>query len=1072
MKKIIAFASLLMVCISLAAQTKVTAPLVRNNSADNTYGTHIDSLGYGGMIAFHDTLTRNSFPAALRKVGMLVGVDTLVYQLQGGIANINWVEIGGVTNFLGPYLSVTGRNVSVVNLIDSLRRNPDDTNYVQALKNGVWQTQFYIPPPGGSVFSTGLKFVEGINLDDTTVTIVPLIIWERNSVADSQLVPSVFEIKPLDSGYYQTILLYIDSTNVIDSVQGNIDTVSTIIPVLPPHGILITQVNIFGDEITVPGAAITSNFWTSDGTLNNITSGTGKIGTSSNTSWRIYTNFTERMRVDSLGRVSIGAQPTVSANFLFDVYGTSRFQNNVRFGGNDNFFYGTDPKIFFAPSTGVQWNLTNELNNSIVQKFGFAVFHNSPIHYSGTVNRAFNILQIDPIIANSYNVIGDTLRAIFVNPRGDSLFGTNYIAFENNFGNVILSKDSGRVGIHNSHPNFTFDVNGSVAIKFDSIPVTTGETYNLVADHLTGQIKKQLAGAGGTVTQQIAFDNSVTAADNPTINGHGNDFLIDSSDIYLYTYGPGGLVSAIDNTSLILKFERHTDSTDVTISITDSVAFINNYYTNHLGQQSGKGINVQASSIEFVSQPNTLNNILFRQLDTVLSTPTYIAAFVGDALVKVAYPSGGGSAWNLTGNSGTDSATNFVGTTDNVSLNFKTNNQTRLTVDNNGNVGIATQEIHALFEVGNRLLYVDTVNHIIGAGFSNAPSLALDNNNWGLGDNANSKSLISGRTGEKDIFFSTDGNIVATIDSFGHFAIGLGLTTTNYSLEAIDEIHAQKFSAGNAPQTYFDSTGIRTFSNDAPVATYSESLNQYYYANGSFVFDASTDLFGFGTYDLSSGNKLNVGGNIYSQGAFFVVDNNFGVVASETANGYTGFFANGTENDVSAEIRVGDFPALYINNSKNVGIGTSSPDSARLVVNGGITTDSIRIGNDWFYTKKITLTPTDIYNAFTTPILAIDLPGVGNVIEIISASAWLEFNTTIYDNDANISLWNNIGDGTNLGDWGVTTFAPANQWAKFNINNNILETFNNQPIYLKATVDNTTGDSPIHVTIYYKINKL
>ncbi|WP_265429732.1 hypothetical protein [Chryseobacterium sp. YIM B08800] len=42
------------------------------------------------------------------------------------------------------------------------------------------------------------------------------------------------------------------------------------------------------------------------------------------------------------------------------------------------------------------------------------------------------------------------------------------------------------------------------------------------------------------------------------------------------------------------------------------------------------------------------------------------------------------SSWSLTGNSGTNASTNFLGTTDNKSLIFKTNNLERLIIDNNG----------------------------------------------------------------------------------------------------------------------------------------------------------------------------------------------------------------------------------------------------------------------------------------------------------------------------------------------------------------------------------------------------
>lgn len=46
--------------------------------------------------------------------------------------------------------------------------------------------------------------------------------------------------------------------------------------------------------------------------------------------------------------------------------------------------------------------------------------------------------------------------------------------------------------------------------------------------------------------------------------------------------------------------------------------------------------------------------------------------------------------WRTSGNAGTVQATNFVGTTDNVGLSFRTNNVIRQTIDNTGNVGIGT----------------------------------------------------------------------------------------------------------------------------------------------------------------------------------------------------------------------------------------------------------------------------------------------------------------------------------------------------------------------------------------------
>ncbi|MQP25458.1 hypothetical protein GFJ94_10315 [Flavobacterium sp. LMO8] len=46
--------------------------------------------------------------------------------------------------------------------------------------------------------------------------------------------------------------------------------------------------------------------------------------------------------------------------------------------------------------------------------------------------------------------------------------------------------------------------------------------------------------------------------------------------------------------------------------------------------------------------------------------------------------------WSVTGNAGTSTATNFIGTTDNVGFIIRTNNLNRMTVNSNGNIGINT----------------------------------------------------------------------------------------------------------------------------------------------------------------------------------------------------------------------------------------------------------------------------------------------------------------------------------------------------------------------------------------------
>ena len=57
------------------------------------------------------------------------------------------------------------------------------------------------------------------------------------------------------------------------------------------------------------------------------------------------------------------------------------------------------------------------------------------------------------------------------------------------------------------------------------------------------------------------------------------------------------------------------------------------------------------------------------------------------------------NAWGLNGNSGTNPTNNFIGTIDNQSLAFRTNNTERMTVLNTGNVGIGTSTPARKFQV-------------------------------------------------------------------------------------------------------------------------------------------------------------------------------------------------------------------------------------------------------------------------------------------------------------------------------------------------------------------------------------
>jgi len=76
--------------------------------------------------------------------------------------------------------------------------------------------------------------------------------------------------------------------------------------------------------------------------------------------------------------------------------------------------------------------------------------------------------------------------------------------------------------------------------------------------------------------------------------------------------------------------------------------------------------------------------------------------------------SGSSTDWALTGNSGTNSTSNFLGTADTASLKIKTNNQTRVLVTGNGSVGINNISPQAQLDVRTLKNSSTVVDGIIG----------------------------------------------------------------------------------------------------------------------------------------------------------------------------------------------------------------------------------------------------------------------------------------------------------------------------------------------------------------------
>ena len=108
--------------------------------------------------------------------------------------------------------------------------------------------------------------------------------------------------------------------------------------------------------------------------------------------------------------------------------------------------------------------------------------------------------------------------------------------------------------------------------------------------------------------------------------------------------------------------------------------------SNYLAPATQKGLLIpRMSQTQRNAIPAPANGLTIYQT----SAPTGIYYYDGVTATWVRL-STGGSAWGLVGNGGTNPATDFLGTTDNQALVFRTNNAEGMRVDTDGDLGVGT----------------------------------------------------------------------------------------------------------------------------------------------------------------------------------------------------------------------------------------------------------------------------------------------------------------------------------------------------------------------------------------------
>lgn len=284
-------------------------------------------------------------------------------------------------------------------------------------------------------------------------------------------------------------------------------------------------------------------------------------------------------------------------------------------------------------------------------------------------------------------------------------------------------------------------------------------------------------------------------------------------------------------------------------------------------------------------------------------------------------------SWTLTGTAGTVDGTNFIGTTDNVPLNFRVSNQKAGRIASNGPVFLG-------YQAGN----VNTSTTNMGLGYQSLLSNTIGNNNTAIGYStlssniANSGSTAIGFSAMEYANNATSGlmtfNVAVGYQALqgsttpsantGKYNTGIGALTlkSNTTGENNTALGSGSLSQNTSGQSN-TGLGSGTLANNQ-TGSYNTAVGQ-----GTLIINTGSGNTGTGSqalYANTTGNENTAyGGNALSTNV---------TGSNNTAIGYgadvsTSNLTNATA--IGAYAMVGSSNSLVLGNNANVGIGTSVP---------------------------------------------------------------------------------------------------------------------------------------------------
>jgi hypothetical protein len=544
---------------------------------------------------------------------------------------------------------------------------------------------------------------------------------------------------------------------------------------------------------------------------------------------------------------------------------------------------------------------------------GYSLFVGEGAGANEDLNNRLNIFlgsQAGASTTSGYGNIGTGLEALYTNTTGNynAAYGLrslnrNTTGFENiAIGNLSLysnttGNDNIAIGVNSLYTNSTGSLN--IASGYGSLFYNTTGSNNVALGYFanyyntTGNNNTLLGYNAGTTSIP---GNANTTGSNNTFIGYNSGPGTSTQLTNAIAIGYNALVSA--SNSLVLG-GTGADAVKVGIGVTTPAAVLD-----------------VAGNVKIADGTQGTGKVLTSDANGLASWAT----------------PGASSGWSLTGNSGTVDGTNFIGTTDNVPLNFRIFNQPSGRIDLNnlflGNSSGASNTAVGNVGLGANSMFANTT------GISNTATgfTALYSNTTGSWNVANGYgALYANTTGQENtaigyhaLYASPTGSYNSALGGRALENNTTGISNTATGMETLTMNTSGSYNTANGADALFTNTTGQSNVAVGAFALNSNTSGSVNTAIGSEALYANAD----GTVNVAVGYR-----SLYSNtsGAGNVAVGNIALNFNTTGGGNTATGWNSLYNNIDGADNTAVGRASLGSNtsgSSNVGIGVSAAFSS------------------------------------------------------------------------------------------------------------------------------------------------